>query len=150
MAASIRWTFSACLICLTFFGEDVLNARVLTELSHPESFQSAEPTSARRMRFFGHQIPRAPLFSLERVFSDAVGIHHHHSYMGLFPQPVVRSLFNSAAFGFSNLVTFSRSALSFLFFSLWKILCGQLSAPSFVVLLNIFSALFPYVFPFPC
>lgn len=62
LAVGIRWTFSACLICLTFFGEDVLNARVLTELSHPREPQSAEPTSARRMRFFGHQIPRAPCF----------------------------------------------------------------------------------------
>ena len=56
--------------------------------------------------------PRAPCFHWNVCFVDAVGIHHHHfsCYMGLFPQSGVRHLFNSAAFGFSNLVTFQLSS----------------------------------------
>lgn len=82
------------------------------------------------MRFFGHQIPRAPCFHWNVCFVDAVGIHHHHSYMGLFPQPVVRRLFNSAAFGFSNLVTFRLSS-QFSFFSpledfMWSVISSIL------------------------
>ena len=64
------------------------------------------------MRFFGHHIPRAPCFHWNVCFVDAVGIHHHYfsCYMGSFPQSGVRHLFNSAAFGFSNLVTFQLSS----------------------------------------
>lgn len=72
--------------------------------------------------------PQGPLFSLERVFSDAVGIHHHHSYMGLFPQPVVRRLFNSAAFGFSNLVTFRLSSQFSFFFPLEDFMWSVISS----------------------
>lgn len=112
LAVGIRQTFSACLICLILFGEDVLNARDLTELFNPHDTQSTEPTSARQMRFFGHHIPRAPCFHWNVCFVDAVGIHHLHfsCYMGLFSQSVVCRLFYSAAFGFSNLFTFQLSS----------------------------------------
>lgn len=135
LAVGIRQTFSACLICLILFGEDVLNARVLTELFHPCGTQSPEPTSAGQptsaayLCFFGHHIPRAPCSHWNVCFVDAVGIHCHHfsCYMGLFPQSGVRRLFNSAAFGFSNLVTFQLSSqLSFFPFGRFYVVSYQL------------------------